>query len=35
MASAVAVALLLLLVVPMMLYTHYETKSHKRVEEGQ
>jgi putrescine transport system permease protein len=35
MASAVAVALLLLLVVPMMLYTHYETKSHNRVEEGQ
>ena len=30
MASAVAVALLLLLVVPMMLYTHFEAKAQER-----
>lgn len=30
MASAVAVALLLLLVVPMMLYTHFDAKAHAR-----
>jgi putrescine transport system permease protein len=34
MASAVAVALLLLLVVPMMIYTHFEGKSHARAEGG-
>jgi putrescine transport system permease protein len=30
MASAVAVALLLLLVVPMMLYSHFEAKAHEK-----
>jgi len=39
MASAVSVALLVLLVVPLMLYTHYESKAQrqaqKRAEEGQ
>ncbi len=30
MASAVAVALLLLLVVPMMLYTHFDAKAHEK-----
>ncbi|MFN6953038.1 MAG: ABC transporter permease, partial [Albidovulum sp.] len=30
MASAVSVALLLLLVVPIMLYTHFEGKSHDK-----
>ncbi len=39
MASAVSVALLVLLVVPLMLYTHYEGKAQrqaqKRAEEGQ
>ena len=33
MASAVAVALLFLLVVPMMAYTHFEAKAQKRAEE--
>lgn len=30
MASAVAVALLMILVVPMMLYTHYDAKAHEK-----
>ena len=37
MASAVAVALLILLVVPLMIYTYYENRSHQRpnaLEEG-
>lgn len=34
MASAVAVALLLLLVVPMMIYTYFEGKSHEKAEGG-
>ena len=33
MASAVAVALLVLLVVPLMLYTYYEGKSHEKARE--
>ncbi|MBC7140696.1 MAG: ABC transporter permease subunit [Rhodobacteraceae bacterium] len=33
MASAVAVALLVLLVVPLMLYTYYEGKSHEKAKE--
>ncbi|KAB2887019.1 MAG: ABC transporter permease subunit [Albidovulum sp.] len=34
MASAVSVALLMLLVVPIMLYTHFEGKSHEKRKEG-
>lgn len=34
MASAVSVALLLLLVVPIMLYTHFEAKSHEQRKEA-
>ncbi|MGB7260837.1 MAG: ABC transporter permease [Albidovulum sp.] len=35
MASAVAVALLLLLVVPLMIYTYYDGKAHEKAKEGE